>query len=92
LKAAAKPPFLIPNYAIAYELHEFTPNKNIKPKLCFINPNYALNHELHELTQIKTIKSIDLDLYENSLRGLLVILLIFFMFIRVIRGLMHYLG
>jgi len=65
---------------------------------CII-PNYALDHKLHELTQIKTIltqiktiKSIDLDLYENSLRGLFVILLIFFVSIRVIRGLMHYLG
>jgi len=57
-----------------------------------------LNHELHELTQIKTTESIDLaesidlDLYENSLRGLFVILLIFFVFIRVIRGFMHNLG
>jgi len=39
-----------------------------------LNPNYALDHELHELTQIKTIKSIVLVLYENSLRGLFVIL------------------
>jgi len=43
-----------------------------------INPNYDLDHELNELTQIKTIKSIELDLDENSFRGLFVILLIYF--------------
>jgi len=57
-----------------------------------INPDYSLDHELHELTQIKTIKSIGLDLDEYSFRGLFMISLIFICFIRVIRGLLHYLG
>jgi len=58
----------------------------------FFNPDYALDHELHELTQIKIIKYIRSDLDENLFQGMFAILLIFLGFIRVIRGLMHYLG
>jgi len=57
-----------------------------------INPAYPLAYELHELTPIKIIKCTWFYLDENLFRGILAILWIWFGFIRVIRGLMHYLG
>ncbi|NOX36202.1 MAG: hypothetical protein GXO78_01575 [Calditrichaeota bacterium] len=60
-------------------------------------PDYALAYELHELTPIKIIKCTGFYLdenvfHENVFPDIFAILLIFFEFIRVIRGLTLYLG